>query len=90
MSDDELKQRKAYVKEKLRKFGLFTYTDGDQEVMWRAIKMLILGDTQIGKSQAINKFNEQVKIKSPATIVHNFSPLKVGLENKKDEYKEFI
>lgn len=34
----------------------------------------------------INKFNEQVKIKSPATIVQNFSPLKVGLENKKDDF----
>lgn len=34
----------------------------------------------------LNKFDEQVKIKSPATIVQNFSPLKVGLENKKMEY----
>ncbi|MBZ9689783.1 AAA family ATPase [Clostridium estertheticum] len=34
----------------------------------------------------INKFNEQVKIKSPATIVQNFSPLKVGLEKKKSEF----
>jgi uncharacterized protein YPO0396 len=34
----------------------------------------------------INKFNEQVKSKSPSTIVQNFSPLKVGLENKKNEY----
>lgn len=34
----------------------------------------------------INKFNEQVKSKSPATIVQNFSPLKVGLENKKTEF----
>lgn len=34
----------------------------------------------------INKFNEQIKIKSPATIVQNFSPLKVGLENKKNEF----
>lgn len=34
----------------------------------------------------INKFNEQVKIKSPATIVQNFSPLKVGLVNKRDEF----
>lgn len=42
-------------------------------------------DTEI-TIQGINKFNEQVKIKSPATIVHNFSPLKVGLENKKEEY----
>lgn len=33
----------------------------------------------------INKFNEQVKTKSPATIVQNFSPLKVGLGNKKNE-----
>ncbi len=34
----------------------------------------------------INKFNDQVKTKSPSTIVQNFSPLKVGLENKKNEY----
>lgn len=34
----------------------------------------------------INKFKEQVKIKSPATIVQNFSPLKVGLVNKRDEF----
>jgi len=33
----------------------------------------------------INKFNDQVKIKSPATIVQNFSTFKVGLENKKNE-----
>jgi uncharacterized protein YPO0396 len=33
----------------------------------------------------INKFNEQVKIKSPSTIVQNFSPLKAGLENKKND-----
>ena len=32
-----------------------------------------------------NKFNEQIKTKTPATIVQNFSPLKVGLENKKNE-----
>lgn len=31
----------------------------------------------------INKYSEQVKIKSPATIVQNFSPRKVGLENDK-------
>lgn len=34
----------------------------------------------------LNKYNEQIKIKSPATIVQNFSPLKVGLENKKSEF----
>lgn len=34
----------------------------------------------------INKYNEQVKIKSAATIVQNFSPLKVGLEKKKNEF----
>ncbi len=34
----------------------------------------------------INKFNEQIKLKSPATIAANFSPLKVGLQNKKNEY----
>ena len=34
----------------------------------------------------LSKFEEQVKTKSPATIVQNFSPLKVGLENKKNEY----
>lgn len=34
----------------------------------------------------ISKFNEQIKIKSPGTIVLNFSPLKVGLENKKIEF----
>lgn len=34
----------------------------------------------------MNKFNDQIKIKSPGTIVQNFSPLKVGFENKKNEY----
>ncbi|ADL50603.1 ATP-binding protein [Clostridium cellulovorans] len=34
----------------------------------------------------LNKFNEQIKIKTPETIVQNFSPLKVGLENKKNEF----
>lgn len=34
----------------------------------------------------INKFNEQVKTKSPSTIVQNFSTFKAGLENKKNEY----
>lgn len=33
----------------------------------------------------INKFNEQIKTKAPATIVQNFSPLKVGLQNKKND-----
>jgi uncharacterized protein YPO0396 len=51
----------------------------------RNFQVLCDEDTEI-TIQGINKFNEQVKIKSPATIVHNFSPLKVGLENKKDEF----
>ncbi len=34
----------------------------------------------------INKYNEQVKVKPPYTIVQNFSPLKVGLENKRNDY----
>ena len=34
----------------------------------------------------LKKYNEQIRIKPPATIVQNFSPLKVGLENKKFEY----
>ncbi|HEY5585271.1 MAG TPA: SbcC/MukB-like Walker B domain-containing protein [Ruminiclostridium sp.] len=34
----------------------------------------------------VNKFNEQIKIKSPSTIVQNYSPLKVGLDNKKNEF----
>ena len=33
----------------------------------------------------MHKFNEQIKIKAPATIVQNFSPLKVGLVNKQNE-----
>ncbi|HZK54698.1 MAG TPA: ATP-binding protein [Desulfosporosinus sp.] len=32
-----------------------------------------------------DKFNEQLKTKTPATIVQNFSPLKVGLDHKKIE-----
>jgi len=32
-----------------------------------------------------NKFNEQIKTKTAATIVQNFSPLKVGLDHKKIE-----
>jgi hypothetical protein len=34
------------------------------------------------------KYNEQIKTKPPATIVQNFSPLKVGLENRKKELGE--
>ena len=34
----------------------------------------------------INKFNEQVKTKSPATIVQNFTPMKTGLETKKNDF----
>lgn len=48
-------------------------------------KELCSKDTNI-TMLGINKFNEQVKIKSPAIIVQNFSPLKVGLENKKNEF----
>lgn len=33
----------------------------------------------------MNKFNEQLKTKAPATIVQNFKPLKVGLDNKKND-----
>ncbi|KAF5046657.1 putative exonuclease SbcCD, C subunit [anaerobic digester metagenome] len=33
----------------------------------------------------MNKFQEQIKLKAPATIVQNFSPMKVGLQNKKYE-----
>jgi uncharacterized protein YPO0396 len=33
----------------------------------------------------LNKFQEQIKLKAPATIVQNFSPMKVGLQNKKNE-----
>lgn len=33
----------------------------------------------------LNKFQEQIKLKTPATIVQNFSPMMVGLENKKNE-----
>lgn len=42
-------------------------------------------DTEI-TMLGINKFDEQIKIKSPATIVQNFSPLKVRLENKKKDF----
>jgi len=33
----------------------------------------------------MNKYNEQIKLKAPATIVRNFSPMKEGLNNKKNE-----
>jgi chromosome segregation ATPase len=33
----------------------------------------------------LNKFNEQIKTKSPSIIIQNFSPMKNGLENKKKE-----
>ena len=42
-------------------------------------------DTEITKL-GINKYNEQIKTKSPQTIVQNFSPLKVGLENKRNQF----
>jgi uncharacterized protein YPO0396 len=41
-------------------------------------------DTQTATT-GMNKFVEQVKSKSPLTIIQNFSPLKNGLENKKRE-----
>ena len=31
------------------------------------------------------KYDEQIKIKTPAIIVYNFSPMKAGLENKKND-----
>lgn len=33
----------------------------------------------------LDKFKEQIKLKAASTIVFNFSPLKVGLQNKKNE-----
>ena len=35
--------------------------------------------------QGLAKFTEQIRLKTPATIVQNFSPMKVGLQNKKQE-----
>ncbi len=59
------------------------------------IKSLITGlennfkalcDSDAGVAElGMNKFNEQIKMKAPATIVQNFSPLKVGLQNKKND-----
>ncbi|ETT45440.1 MULTISPECIES: ATP-binding protein [Paenibacillus] len=34
----------------------------------------------------LHKYNEQIKIKSPVTIVQNFSPRKAGLENERTKY----
>jgi len=47
-------------------------------------QVLCDSDAQV-TALGMHKFNEQIKIKAPATIVQNFSPLKVGLQNKKNE-----
>ncbi|PKM87165.1 MAG: cell division protein MukB, partial [Firmicutes bacterium HGW-Firmicutes-12] len=47
-------------------------------------KSLCASDAEIA-TLGMNKFNEQIKMKGPATIVQNFSPLKVGLQNRKND-----
>jgi len=47
-------------------------------------QVLCDSDAQV-TALGMHKFTEQIKIKAPATIVQNFSPLKVGLQNKKNE-----
>lgn len=47
-------------------------------------RVLCESDVEIAEL-GINKFQEQIKLKAPVTIVQNFSPMKVGLQNKKDE-----
>ncbi len=53
-------------------------------VLENSFKALCDSDTEVAEL-GINKFNEQIKLKAPATIVQNFSPMKVGLQNKKIE-----
>jgi len=46
----------------------------------------VLCDSDIEAAElGLNKYQEQTKQKAPATIVQNFSPMKVGLQNKKHE-----
>ena len=50
-------------------------------------KMLCDDDLELAEL-GNKKYNEQIKSKTPATIVQNFSPLKVGLDNRKKELCE--
>jgi len=45
-----------------------------------------LCDSDLEAAEAgLNKYREQSRLKTPATIVQNFSPLKAGLQNKKND-----
>lgn len=52
--------------------------------MENSFSVLCDSDTEVAE-QGLNKFNEQIKQKAPAIIVQNFSPMKVGLQNRKNE-----
>ena len=47
-------------------------------------KTLCDNDLEIAE-QGLSKFNEQIKLKTPVKIVQNFSPMKVGMQNKKND-----
>ncbi len=49
-----------------------------------SFRVLCDSDTEVAEL-GLNKFQEQVKMKAPVTIAQNFSPMKVGLQNKKNE-----
>jgi len=53
-------------------------------ILKNSFKALCDSETEVAEL-GIKKFHEQVKLKAPATIVQNFSPLKVGLQHKKDD-----
>lgn len=65
---------------------IMTGTQSMISVLEKGFHLLCEEDTQTTLT-GLSKFEEQVKTKSPATIVQNFSPLKVGLENKKNEFR---
>lgn len=49
-----------------------------------SFNLLCDSDAEVAE-MGLRKFNDQIRLKAPAIIVQNFSPLKVGLENKKND-----
>lgn len=84
-SDEKNRQNgslKAQIETNLR---LITEQTDRLSVLETAFEELCEGDLQVAE-WGLAKFREQVRLKkAPSTIVFNYSPLKVGLQNKKNE-----
>ncbi len=82
---DKTKESIGIFKNKVE--GISTQTNELQQLisdLEKRFKQLCDDDLELAELGR-NKFNEQIKTKNPATIVQNFSPMKVGLVNKKIE-----